>query len=190
MSPSIAAEVGRFYMVPCIFINPQHRQHWMPADGWVATLGTKHTDPELASEHVHYHVDWRFCSEQKYDLACGIHVRPHGRVITSSDGWYTVGSTVLKRRKCHRAMTDFPSQAKPLTRGYEGGVCTKPLTRWAQLERTHACTKLKPGNICPHRGIDLTPFVKPDGTVICPGHGLRWDTKTGELLPHHTLGTP
>lgn len=28
--------------------------------------------------------------------------------------------------------------------------------------------------------------VKDDGTVICPAHGLRWCTKTGALLPHHT----
>lgn len=62
--------------------------------------------------------------------------------------------------------------------------------RWARLELAQAfiCNRLKPGNVCPHRGIDLTPFARPDGTAICPGHGLRWNLATGELMPRHAPG--
>jgi hypothetical protein len=74
-------------------------------------------------------------------------------------------------------MPDFPA----VHHDFPGGPA-----RWAALEAAHAGCRLKPGNICPHRGIDLTPFAKPDGTAVCPGHGLRWNLKTGELLPHHS----
>jgi len=80
----------------------------------------------------------------------------------------------LKRRKCLREMPDFPPT---------------PDHRWPILElhQSRTCNKLKPGNVCPHRGTDLTPFEKPDGTAICPGHGLRWNLKTGELMPRFTI---
>lgn len=37
--------------------------------------------------------------------------------------------------------------------------------------------------ICPHRGISCVG-VKPeaDGGIVCPGHGLKWNPETGELI--------
>jgi hypothetical protein len=37
---------------------------------------------------------------------------------------------------------------------------------------------------CPHRGLPLESLPREPGTdiVICRGHGLRWDLKTGELV--------
>lgn len=173
-------EVGRFYAVPCLFVIEKHRTLWMPADGWVPTLGPKHEDAEhLNFTRDHYHVDWRFIDDRRIKWARGLFSPvPHGNVVTSSAGFDEVGATVLKRRKCQRAMPDFP--AALASRGY--GISN---SRFGALERAHRCTRLKPGGICPHRGIDLKPFAKPDGTVICPGHGLRWDLATGEPLPHH-----
>lgn len=184
MSLGIVTEVGKVYNVPCMYTKC--RGSFIPNDGWVPVLGPKHEDAEhLNFPDPHYHVDWRFIPAQQYRQT--LSGRPSGStlgtVLTNTEGYYpgTVetellrGTPVLKRRLCKRAMPIFPA---------------RPNIDWARLERAQAfvCNKLKPGNICPHRGIDLTPFIEPDGTAICPGHGLRWDTKTGDMLPRHATG--
>lgn len=38
--------------------------------------------------------------------------------------------------------------------------------------------------VCPHQKIKLDSFIKEDqGSIRCPGHGLNWNLKTGELIP-------
>ena len=32
---------------------------------------------------------------------------------------------------------------------------------------------------------DALAFEQADGTAVCPGHGLRWDLRTGLLLTRH-----
>lgn len=173
------AVIGKFYMVPCIFVSGKARYPAWPA--LIPVLGPKHEDREhLNFPHEHYHIDWRFVPASMFDDCIGPSSRSvHGRVITNTHGGHVIqGAPVLKRRMCKREMPDFP--ARPAQ-----GIFS-PTRSWVGLEQAHACARLKPGNICPHRGIDLTPFVKADGTVICPGHGLRWDTKSGELLAYHS----
>lgn len=173
----IVAEVGKFYMVPCMYTA--RRGYWIPADGWVPVIGPKHEDAEhLNFPHPHYHVDWRFIAKSQYGQAA-FASSPLGKVLTntSADAYPHVleGEPVQKRRKCQRAMPIFPARVRP---------------EWASLERAQfaACPKLKAGNICPHRGIDLTPFIESDGTAVCPGHGLRWNTVTGDLMARHSAG--
>lgn len=186
---AVLAEVGKFYMVPCVKVRPGARTSWIASTGWVPVLGMKHRDAEhLDFPHEHYHVDWRFVGDKQYAAVLrkpsGL---PHGSVLTDTEGDFRNPSirqpVVMRRLKCRRDMPDFP-EVRKIVAGmeYHGDSGAK----WERLERAQAivCNKLKPGNICPHRGIDLTPFVKPDGTVICPGHGLRWDTHTGDLLPY------
>lgn len=175
------AVIGRFYVVPCIYVIPENRPYGSPTDGFIPTIGPKHEDADiLAFPHEHYHIDWRFVPAAMVESASQWIGKPHGIVITNTHGGHKVqGQLEMKRRKCRREMPDFPAQ--PPSRSEGAG------RKWVLLEemQSRVCNRLKPGNICPHRGIDLTPFVKPDGTVICPGHGLRWDTKTGNLLAHH-----
>lgn len=177
--------IGKMYFVPCLFIAPDRRPWWMPKDGWVPTIGPKHSDAEhLEFPHEHYHIDWRFVGTVGFRLISAHKSAVHGSVITSDFVPYRIdGKTELKRRMCKRAMPEFPARLTRLYKMADG----RQDARWAALEQAQreACPKLKPGNICPHRGIDLTPFIKPDGTVICPGHGLMWDTKTGDLLKRH-----
>lgn len=184
------AEIGRFYMVPCVKVNLSARSWWIDANGWVPVLGPKHADQEyLQFAQEHWHIDWRFVTDRCFKAAAGGSHHQLGRVLSNDTGdayhHELTRAPELRRIKCKRAMPDFPIVRKLLA----GTYADHKAIRWTRLERAQAfvCNKLKPGNICPHRGIDLTPFIKEDGTVICPGHGLRWDTKTGELIPHHTL---
>lgn len=181
--------VGKFYMVPCMKVALSARSFWMEANGWVPVLGPKHEDAEhLGFPYPHFHIDWRFVSAACFKRA--VRGKQESRVLakvltnTTGDSFdhQIVGQPELRRIKCKREMPVFP-QAHSI--GQKGGLDHG--WRWIHMERAQAftCNKLKPGNICPHRGIDLTSFIKPDGTVICPGHGLKWNTVTGELMPRH-----
>ena len=175
--------IGKMYKVPCIHVEPRYI-----GLNEVPVLGKKHTDPILDFPQEHYHIDWRFVPDAAYDLAtlnrsrtplsrvvCNTHRFEHGLLNDPAPRW----------RKCRRQMPDFPSLVTYKTvREYP-----KTARLWEALEadQRNRCNRLIDGHICPHRGIDLRPFAKDDGTVICPGHGLRWNLTTGEMLPHHSV---
>lgn len=172
-TPDVA--VGAFAMVPCLWVHEDRRG--LCWDEWVPTLGPKHEDAaELDFPWLHYHIDWRFVSDRMFDWCSSAPSKsPLGQVVTADIKFREIsGRPVMKRRKCRREMPEFPAL-------HVSG------SRWEQLELNQRarCSKLKDGHICPHRGIDLRQFAQPDGTAICPGHGLRWDLKTGDMLPRH-----
>jgi len=177
---SAPAVIGKFYRVPCVLL-PQSRPFYGGMH-FVPVIGPKHSDEELGVDWEHFHVDWRFVPLRSLLAASEFSAQctPQGKVISSDhEDTFThalSGKTVLKLRQCRRAMPDFPQSLGP---------------KWAFMEsqQRKRCDKLKDGHICPHRGIDLRPFVKPDGTAICPGHGLHWDLKTGLLLSRHGAST-
>ena len=77
---------------------------------------------------------------------------------------------LLRRRLCHRRMpadawAPAPAWHSVLTRVYRDRVI--------DLERP----------VCPHRGIPLDglPCTRR-GVVTCPGHGLRWNLRTGKIV--------
>ena len=188
LTPDMKPVLGKFYMVPCARMERDKREGlWSrhPAQdrhGWVPLLGPEHHDREhLSFKPMHIHIDARFLPDSV--MRSGHYSRGQWTneqnalalpLSTWSDGHGESPVRIeraLRRKQCKREMPEFP--------------CAMHSDKWATFERAHASCRLKPGNICPHRGINLTPFIKDDGTVICPGHGLRWDTKTGEALPYH-----
>jgi Rieske [2Fe-2S] domain len=165
----VTFEIGKFYWVPCVLVESRWRAFWMPDDGCVPVIGRRHSDAEhLQFNYEHYHVDWRFVAQSQYEWACGARKFPHGRVVTSSVEQMMLSQTVQKRRLCRRHMPDFPSQH---------------LRHYKTLEAAYKTCTLKAGHVCPHRGISLSQFARPDSTAVCPGHGLRWNLRTGALVP-------
>ena len=168
------AEVGAFYSVPCVRVP-----FGFYGMKWAPVIGPKHRDVELGVDWEHWHVDWRFVPDATLHQAIAYSTiqSPHGKVVSNDnpERWgeqKLTGPSVLKRHLCLREMPDFPAAPKP---------------EWAAMEvaQRARCDKLKDGHTCPHRGIDLRPFEKEDGTAVCPGHGLRWDLRTGLLLARH-----
>ena len=165
--------IGKFYMVPCI--KPLHPPRNMR--GWIPIIGPLHEDREfLKFPEEHYHIDWRFVSASQWKST------EYSRAIQPGYEYAIVTSARLKRlghpvednitepprmmrRRCNRAFGAYPNI----------------LARWMQeLIDAHKECRLKPGLICPHKGVPLHGI--PGDIVTCPGHGLRWNVKTGELV--------
>lgn len=183
LATATACTPGQFYMVPMLFVAPGVRSGYEDGTGHVPVLGPKHQDIEhLNFVWEHFHIDWRFVSASGFRQACMFSGVPHAKVLTSDTTRFKLeGTPVLKRRLCKRVMPEFPP-------AHEIEVSNPP--KWVALEDAHRCMRLKPGGICPHRGINLTPFARPDGTAVCPGHGLHWNLSTGELIPRHGEDLP
>lgn len=153
--------VGQFYRVPCV-----RGKYYSVVDDW-PVIGPQHEDAEFVGfRWQHYHIDWRFVPQHRFQ-PIGFRL---GAPLMTSDLINPGGlpAPILRRRKMQRVLPDF-LQAR--------------MARWfPKLQDAYAECKLKPGLICPHRGIPLTGVHQEGDVVTCPGHGLRWNVKTGELV--------
>jgi hypothetical protein len=128
-------EVGQFYRVPCV-----HGRYFRHEADW-PVIGPQHEDAEFVGfEFQHYHIDWRFVSKQQFsNLGWNF-----GAPLMTSKQINVNGlpKPVMRRRKMQRAMQDF-SEARWRAKWFP------------KMEAAYAGCKLKPGLICPHRGIPL-----------------------------------
>jgi hypothetical protein len=167
-----ATEIGKFYVVPCVK-SVGGDAYWKGE--WVPVIGPEHED----AEHInfpasHWHVDLRFASARMFKRLCwrggesSAYIFPLQR-HKYGEKWgdpFIEGGVVLKRRKCMRQWPEWP----------------RSKASWMpKLETAYACSKLK-GMVCPHRGIPLAGASRDGDVVTCPGHGLRWNVVTGELV--------
>lgn len=163
--------VGRFYMVPCVFCV---------LDGLVPIIGPLHEDKEyIGVADRHWHYDFRFIA----NLPCHDESTNFGRACFEerTDGSKNVvnvnSAVAIHRRKCFRVMPEYKTT-------YVNGTIRTPVPFLFDLERAYADTKMNTDTmICPHRGIPLKGQPIRDGCVLCCGHGLQWNVKTGELVP-------
>jgi hypothetical protein len=164
-----AYEVGKFYRVPCVETD---RHTWL-GNGWLPVLGPLHEDRGAVNfPWAHWHVDWRFVDQRKYREVLQMRTDPRsvfGVVIQRKDTderFIVSGEPTMRRMKCKREFAAYPaSQAQWLP----------------ALEREFAGCKMK-NMVCPHRGLPLRGCPQDGDVVTCPGHGLRWNIKTGELV--------
>lgn len=170
--------VGRYYMVPCVEV--QAGVSGLSPGFWPVT-GPQHEDHDVIGfPHRHWHFDFRFLSaEQAKQKAM-----QRGSVLTTERNtwrpWHRQDGpgdiegipgiamrVTLQRRRCMRAAERFPRLRAEWMRA---------------LEQKHEGCVVKCGK-CPHRGLPLESLPREKGDIVtCPGHGLRWDLKTGKLV--------
>jgi len=155
--------VGKFYNVPTVngFVY-DIRANW-------PVIGPMHQDAEIINFHYrHYHIDWRFVSDR---LLNDVHWHtqiPYGTVLHADRyGQRVLPKPIMRRLKCKRDFTPYPAHKA---------------TWLPELEKAHKGCKLKPGMVCPHRGVPLASIPGVNGIVTCPAHGLKWNVATGELV--------
>jgi hypothetical protein len=163
------AEIGAFYLVPCVKIKDEHplgipnlklayQGLWMPVVGGI------HEDPELKTAEAHIHPDWRFVPETVIKRLNRVMRQQHAAAIIAERDIENP-TLILKRRKKFREFT-FP---------HVDQVCE--ILEPIYVNKQTGCAT------CPHRGVSLAG-LKPDerGNVICPGHGLKVHQQTGLVV--------
>lgn len=169
-------KIGKRYWVWCIRTSRRagYGCAHMPINGpW-------HEDAAIIRfPDEHYHVDWRFVARLQWERCIRYywHSSDLGRVQTKVLTAWAIAPgingnpavPVLRLRMCHRDAPDFPGI----------GPWMKELeAKFKDHRLPDKCFT------CPHRGIDLrSGNVRADGTVVCPGHGLKWNLKTRRLVP-------
>lgn len=161
--------VGRFYLVPVIrsFVYTGRLDDW-------PVIGALHSDADFFNfKDVHYHVDARFLTKAQHSY------------LTS--GWgdpdcYTIEHIVGSKPLAHNYIS-MPKGRPPLVRrkcqrvtyGHAFGHRKEVVALCKHFAGRLDAIALADGRkLCPHRRADLTQFpVEPDGTVLCPLHGLR-----------------
>lgn len=160
-----ALEIGKSYLVPCVKAKDFIGIYTLAYSGlWLPIIGTLHDDPQIAlSIPLHYHPDWRFVPEE---VIIKLDRSRYGdfKTVVISKGEIEILEPVLQQREMLRHF-EFPSdlikELEPLYLGKKTGC-----------------------RICPHRQVSLAGLTpRNDGTVICPGHGLRVIQATGEVVP-------
>lgn len=176
-------EIGKMYWVPTV-ATAIHREP-------IAVMGPLHEDAQdVGFDPYHYHADPRFISERNLLRHLGwtlapsyaqgtlnkpVSIRPEHAPDSwgerDREWWPLIDhKPVLRLRKCHRTMPTFLWWWAPWLQGLEA--------------RHKGCTLNLDDPICPHRGIPLSgvPRLEDDPDVaVCPGHGLLWNMRTGDL---------
>lgn len=173
-------EVGRYYQVPSIRIDDNYSGHsyrLLNCMSWVPVWPQLHDDADIGFPDQHYHVDWRFVSDE--DIRCvtvtayGSHFRNASIEVMLAQAILLVivresvkAGPVDRLQRCHRDQLTWPSHHRAPER----------------LEPKYKNAKLKCGR-CPHWGFDLNS-VAPDanGIIQCPGHGLCFRADTGQVV--------
>lgn len=167
------AVVGRFYNVPAILSTSEG---WFWRGNMVPIIGPLHEDAEhINFPEDHWHVDWRFIGGYLWRESQKVveqHLAYHDYIGAGDDAILkrpivkrsTVGEIQRVRMK-YRRSTPMWSNSLPWTRA---------------LENAYVHTNARCG-FCPHRGMPLVGAPIENGARVCPGHGLAWDVKTGEL---------
>lgn len=172
-------EIGKFYRVPCLRTKKVLRDGWRPLWGgaWVPVMGPLHRDAGVVNfPWLHWHPDLRFISERIYrQLPMPRVSSPYATPLQKHPTWnreehlhdtFVEGDVEMRLMKCKRALPEYP----------------RHLAKWLPALEAE-CAHLKMTNmICPHRGLPLQGCQQDGDVVQCPGHGLRWNVKTGELV--------
>lgn len=162
--------VGEAYLVPGIT-----RPLWSGAlTAWYPVLGLAHADNEYIHASAHFHFDVRFfpadffpLTKLSYSELVVVAATPQEMMVkvhfTHDDDREAM--VVWRNAICQREMPDFPAWTAPWYPALVAGYKNK---------------QVLPGQRCPHQGTCLTGLPQSDeGVVMCPGHGLRWNLKTG-----------
>lgn len=170
--------VGKRYSVPVVI-----RKNAAKPLSVLPVIGPLHEDKEFIGFPArHWHPDRRFIPQswfkQEFNNHWSVVLSPYPSQMAGQLGvglrtaWQEPVVIDGGRRilTCKRLVTSFCERdGKP--------------PRWlARMESAYKDEHLR-NMICPHRGISCIG-VKPeaDGSVVCPGHGLAWNPKTGELV--------
>lgn len=158
-------EVGKTYLLPTTELL---------IDGLLVTVVIMHDHVGDISGERHQHVDMQFLPEEALHIVRG--------KINEDIFACAPHDVVMREVVCQRPFQHIKSYRSE--------------SRDKFLEVQRRCQdRVMADNICPHQGCDLShtpPIRAANGkeVLVCPCHGLRWSTETGELVPRIPRKTP
>lgn len=170
--------IGRSYKVLAVQV-----EDWYGFNGFIPIIGVEHEDSEIVNfPESHFHVDWGFISERamrycrkRGSLQYGVIIQRRaneGSFRSKVNPLIAIGEPVLKRMTYKRRMEPYPYDKVPWTK---------------RLHEKYACARLING-ACPHRGVLASQMIRDGDTLVCPGHGLRFDRVTGRVVEQDNSG--
>ena len=161
--------LGRWYRVPCVLRKLSYSESHAELT-WFPVIGPAHSDEGQAKEHYHY--DYRFMPDMmlsavgRRDLGA---FTPFFTATVATPSYPLPAGAEGARLKRHRCFRRMP-------------ICPASLAIGLRLDAKYFNCALDPSQpVCLHRGIPLNGLPQANGVVVCPGHGLRWNLKTGRM---------
>jgi hypothetical protein len=170
-------EVGKLYMVKCV------QWRFLFKDIWVPIYGELHSDPEIGNPKLHYHVDYRFMTDNYIKLLYNTenieNLNSKIKIVgISKDKKYKF---LTRRLRCYRNFwlarpqgnlgdNDCGTISDITYKEFEGMFCDE------KIIVKDSC------RFCPHKGTPLDDATQiKKGVIECPAHGLAWDLTTNRL---------
>jgi hypothetical protein len=162
-------QVGKFYKVTCVILKGNTEQAGFTAKTPVPVAGPPHDDTEYINFSIrHYHVDWRFTPEKIYQSQIIEGDEEYTQELGQVVGVFAVEKTVVLRLKCRRLFRTYPDQL---------------IAKFIPALQKGFADKSAKNGICPHKGFDLnTLHLDADSCVVCPLHGLKFNTTNWQLV--------
>lgn len=166
--------IGQTYMVRSVMAKIFSQEEPVPV------IGTAHSDKAYGfGEDKHWHLDYRFLSERIY--------QGFVKQVRAEDAMYVndKAETVLRYVVDHDNV-DFEERAVKRPFKYLRKMPVYPIQscNWmVEALSKFAGKKIDPKRpVCPHRGVCLRGMQTEKNAIVCPGHGLAWDSKTGAYV--------
>jgi hypothetical protein len=178
-------KVGETFLVPCIIYKEEivdvtydEQKDWMDFNPTevkrvktfiTPVINHPHSDKENGQNEVHYHADFRFIRVSNFIEDDKGNLIGFPKQSHSSHIW---GANV-------RPLTDIDIKWVLLPVVNERPMNITPVEMISKSKLKYKC--IHKGK-CPHRGYDLSQEANVDGVITCPLHGLKFDSKTKNLL--------
>lgn len=168
---------GEIYLVPCLVKretkNLPEEDLWLDVGNGqfkktmfyvLPIINHPHNDAENGQFETHYHIDYRFIKH--YNDA-------NFPTIKNSHSTHVFGSKIRPTPSFGK-LTYYPL---PVINEDFKGITEVSLIKNSKLK--HRC--IHKGK-CPHRGYDLSQVPVVNGIIKCPLHGLKFSSKTKQII--------
>jgi hypothetical protein len=165
--------LGEKYLVPCVQV-PVYDINIFSLD--MPVLGPPHDDKEINQGISHYHIDFRFVTDaelkafgvSEWDISVQYKDRVQGIKYVGHLFMYEAAKTYVRELNQNPGfLTGGPHHI------YWEAFREK--LRRSKFKLNRQCM------VCPHKGTHLNGIKPKDGKLLCPSHGLAFNSETLEV---------
>ena len=200
-------EVGKFYIVPCVWQQKGMRYASQKMGRYIPVNSHLHEDKKvIGADFLHWHIDWRFVETRlwKQRIEGGYENGFYDPAYKATEGKLEVANVIIYHKDAYRHYSNGTDDKMIYYRRlkckrpymvktfFENDIFRQPAKSWVfSLSEKFCNSQLKKDGdrlICPHKGIAIDKNCKDkDGNYICPGHLLRFNPDTLQVIPNRII---